>query len=112
MGLGVILLFSFISFFFTWREDQSILGNISDREIVAQNWLSKIGAGLSDFFIYDGFGIAALSIPVLIIITGIFLFAAKKDVFTLSRKRILNLWFWGIIINVMAVHDYGLFSCL
>ncbi|WP_405351562.1 DNA translocase FtsK 4TM domain-containing protein [Nonlabens sp. Asnod3-H03] len=109
MGLGVILLFSFISFFFTWREDQSILGNISDREIVAQNWLSKIGAGLSDFFIYDGFGIAALSIPVLIIITGIFLFAAKKDVFTLSRKRILNLWFWGLLLMLWLSMTMGFF---
>lgn len=109
MGLGVILLFSFISFFFTWREDQSILNDLSQREVPAQNWLSKIGAGLSDFFIYDGFGIAALSIPILILITGIFLFAAKKDVFTLSRKRILNLWFWGLLLMLWISMALGFF---
>lgn len=109
IGIGTIMLFSFISFFFTWREDQSILDHLSQRELPAKNWLSKIGAGLSDFFIYDGFGVAALSIPMLIIITGIYLFAAKRNVFTLSRKRILNLWFWGLLLMLWLSITLGFF---
>lgn len=110
IGIGLIMFFSFLSFLITWRADQSIIDHLSQRELPAQNWISKLGAGISNFFIYDGFGIAALSIPTLITITGIYLFAARKTVFTLSRKRIINLWFWGLLLMLWTSVTLGFFS--
>ena len=59
MLFGLALTLAFASFFFNWQEDQSILGELSDREAEAANLLSKFGAALGNFFIYKGVGIAA-----------------------------------------------------
>lgn len=109
-GFGVILLLSIISFLFTWRSDQSILGRLSEREVQAQNWLSKLGAGLGDFFAYDGFGVASLSIPILIIISGISMFSPGDSVFSLSRKRLTNLWSWGGYLMLLVSISLGFFA--
>ncbi|AZQ44672.1 FtsK/SpoIIIE family DNA translocase [Nonlabens ponticola] len=107
--LGLILALSFTSFLLTWREDQSILGRLGERELVAGNWLSKLGAWLGDVFVYDGFGIAAYSIAILTIITGLYLFAAKSEVISLSRKRISKLWIWGLLLMVWVSVFLGFF---
>ena len=48
---GIALLVAFTSFLFNWQVDQSTLGNLSDRSVETKNWLSKFGAGISNFFI-------------------------------------------------------------
>ena len=55
--LGILMFVSFLSFFFTGKIDQSTLTEISSRDVKAQNWLNKLGAWVSDFFIIKGFGI-------------------------------------------------------
>lgn len=90
--LGIGLFFAFISFFFNWKIDQSEVSQFYNRTSSPKNWLSKFGAGVSHFFIFKGFGISALTIPVLTSLTGIYLF------FDLSRKRLLGFWFWGILV--------------
>ena len=109
IALGVIFILSFTSFLLTWRSDQSILGRLTERELEAQNWLSKLGAWLGNVFVYDGFGIAAFSIAVLLIITGIYLFAAKRGAFSLSRKRISLLWIWGLPLMLWLSVFFGFF---
>ena len=59
---AVFLISSFISFFFNWQEDQSTLQQFFNREVIAKNLLGKVGANLSHFFIYKGYGIAAFII--------------------------------------------------
>ncbi len=110
IALGCIFTLSFISFLLTWRSDQSILGRLTERELEAQNWLSKLGAWLGDLFVYDGFGVAAFSIAVLVILTGVYLFAAKRGVFSLSRKRISMLWIWGLPLMLWFSVFFGFFS--
>ncbi|SCX95091.1 DNA segregation ATPase FtsK/SpoIIIE, S-DNA-T family [Nonlabens sp. Hel1_33_55] len=109
IALGIIFLLSFTSFLLIWRSDQSILGRLTERELEAQNWLSKLGAWLGDVFIYDGFGIAAFSIAILLVITGIYLFAAKRGAFSLSRKRISLLWIWGLPLMLWLSVFFGFF---
>jgi S-DNA-T family DNA segregation ATPase FtsK/SpoIIIE len=109
MALGVVFVLSFTSFLLSWRSDQSILGRLPERELVAQNWLSKLGVWLGNFFVYNGFGIAAFSIAVLVFITGIYLFAAKRGAFSLSRKRISLLWIWGLPLMVWLCVFFGFF---
>lgn len=101
---GVALLVSFTSFLFHWKADQSILLQLADRQVQAENWLSKFGAGISNFFIYEGFGIAAYSIAVLIGLTGVYLF------FDLNRKPLWKFWFWGLLVMIWVAVFFGFFS--
>ncbi|ALM20072.1 cell division protein FtsK [Nonlabens sp. MIC269] len=109
MALGAIFFFSFLSFLFTWREDQSELVDLGSRAVVTKNWLNQLGAWLGDIFVYKGFGIAAFSIAVLTILTGVYLFAAGKNFLSLSRKRILQLWFWGLLLMIWLSVVLGYF---
>ena len=52
---SIFLTIAFISFFFSWQEDQSALSQFSNRAIPTKNLLGKIGAKLSNFFIFKGF---------------------------------------------------------
>ncbi|MCH3882733.1 MULTISPECIES: DNA translocase FtsK [Tenacibaculum] len=88
---AVFLTVAFISFFFSWQEDQSTLTEFGDRAIATKNLLGKIGAKLSNFFIYKGFGIGAFIIPFLLFITGLHWFLQTK------KKRIITSWNWGLI---------------
>ena len=64
------LCIAFISFFFNWQEDQSTLNYLTDKTVKSKNLLGKIGANLSNFFIYEGFGLAAFIIPFQVFLTG------------------------------------------
>lgn len=90
--LGIGLLFSFLSFFFSWKTDQSELSEFYDRKVHIQNWLNKFGAAVSHFFIFRGFGIAAFIVPILCSLTGVYVF------FDLNKKRLASFWFWGLLV--------------
>ncbi|MFT7119159.1 MAG: S-DNA-T family DNA segregation ATPase FtsK/SpoIIIE [Flavobacteriales bacterium] len=107
--IGLLLLFSFISYLFTGTQDQSVLQELGERTTETKNWISQLGAWLGDVFIYKGFGIPAFSIAILTIISGIFLFASGNSAFSLSRKRISNLWFWGLLLLVWTSVFFGFF---
>ena len=107
--IGLLLLFSFISYLFTGTQDQSVLQALGERTTETKNWISQLGAWLGHVFIYKGFGIPAFSIAVLTIISGIFLFASGDSAFSLSRKRISNLWFWGLLLLVWTSVFLGFF---
>jgi len=109
MVVSVIMALSFLSFLATWKQDQSALGQLDDREVITGNLLNKLGAFLGDLFMYKGFGVAAFSVPVLLFLTGIYLFAAKRNIFSLSRKRLLSKWFWGLLLMVWTAVTLGFF---
>ena len=102
--LGIALMFSFISFFFNWQADQSTLNSIGDRSVEAQNWLNKFGAALGNFFIYEGFGVAAFALGVLVTLSGIYYF------FDRPKKSLQAYWFWGIIVMLWFSVFFGFFS--
>ena len=98
------LLVAFISFFFSWQEDQSILGELANKNIKSQNLLGKIGASFGDFFIYKGFGIGAFVLPYLLFITGLFwLFRTKLS-------RLIISWNWGLFAMLWISITFGFFS--
>ncbi|MFA9289667.1 MAG: DNA translocase FtsK [Solirubrobacteraceae bacterium] len=79
--LGVILLsfsfllfLSFISFLINWQEDQSQLSNFFNRGLKTENLLGKIGTTLGDFFIFNGIGVMAFFLPILLLLIGIRIF--------------------------------------
>ncbi len=98
---GIFLFTSFISFFFSWRQDQSTLSQLGDKTVIAQNLLGKIGANLSHFFIYDGFGIAAIIIPVLLFITGLYI------LLQIPIKKIFKSWNWALLGLIWISTTFG-----
>ena len=101
---SVFLCIAFISFFFSWQEDQSILGELSNKSIASRNLLGKIGAALGDFFIYRGFGISAFVIPYLLCVFGFF-FVAENQI--IKGCHLLQL---GTICHGMVVCSPGFFK--
>jgi len=75
---SVFLCIAFISFFFNWQDDQSSLNYLTDKAVKSKNLLGKIGANLSNFFIYEGFGLAAFIIPFQVFLTGFHILFQKK----------------------------------
>ena len=101
--LAIALFFSFISFYFTWQEDQSLLSQFSDRNAEAENLLNKFGAAVSHFFMYKGFGLASFVFPVLFAITGLYLFLG------LDSKRLWSKWIWGMLGTIWVSIALGFF---
>ncbi len=102
--LGLALLFSFISYFFTWQADQSALGNISDRSVETTNWLNKFGAYVGNFFIHDGFGVGAFILASLITLSGVYYF------FDYTKGQLRKFWFWGILVMLWVCIFFGFFG--
>lgn len=91
MLFAIFLLVSFISYLFNWQDDQSQLDDFTNKKVSVKNLLGKIGASISHFFIYEGFGIASLYIPFLVFFSGLLIFMRG----TLTKIR--NSWGWGIL---------------
>lgn len=88
--LSIALFFSFMSFYFTWQEDQSMLSEFANRNAEASNLLNKFGASVSHFFMYQGFGLASFAFPLLLAVTGLYLFLG------LEAKGLIGKWIWGL----------------
>ncbi len=101
--LGLALIFSFISYYFTWQADQSVVGELG-RDVETKNWLQKFGSNLGDLFIYKGLGISAFIIAFLITLTGVFYF------FDYAKKQLLKFWFWGIMVALWLSVFFGFFG--
>ena len=69
---ALFLTLSFVSYFFTWKSDQSFEWEkiISNPDIRVENWAGKTGAWLSSLFLNKWFGIASFGVPFLLILTG------------------------------------------
>lgn len=100
--LGLGLLFAFISYLFTWKVDQSIIAT-GTREDQSSNWLSLVGARVSHFFMYKGFGVPALAIATLTTITGVYYF------FDYAKTALKKFWFWGILLMLWLSVFFGFF---
>jgi S-DNA-T family DNA segregation ATPase FtsK/SpoIIIE len=101
---SVFLVIAFFSFFFSWQADQSTLSQFTDKTVETKNLLGKIGAKLSHFFIYDGFGIAAFVIPILLFVSGLYW------LFKISFRRVVKTWNWGVLVMLWLAISFGFIS--
>jgi len=102
--LSIALFFSFTSFYFSWQADQSLLTEFADRNEQANNLLNKFGASVSHFFMYRGFGVASFIFPVLLCITGLYMFLS------LDKKGLLSKWIWGLVFVIWLSIALGFFA--
>ena len=101
---GILLCIAFISYFFTGEADQSTIADFTSRNVKSDNWLSKSGAWLSDFFIQRGFGVASFIFSGLIFLSGIYV------LINLSKAKLRKHWFWGILIIIWLSILFGFFG--
>lgn len=104
MLFSVALFFSFLSFYFTWQDDQSLLSQFDDRNEQAKNLLNKFGASISHFFVYQGFGLASLIFAFLLFLTGLYLFLS------LEKKGLARKWVWGLLFIIWISIALGFFA--
>jgi DNA segregation ATPase FtsK/SpoIIIE, S-DNA-T family len=88
--ISIFLFIAFVSYFFTWKEDQDkVLNNgsafLTDNDIKVSNLLGRLGAWISHFFIYRGFGVASLLFCTFFFVVGINLLFERK-VFSIWRN--------------------------
>jgi len=102
--MSIALFFSFISFYFNWQQDQSLLTEFADRNREAGNLLNKFGAAVSHFFMYKGFGIASFVFPVLLCLTGLYLFLG------LEIRGLASKWIWGLVLLIWFSVSLGFFA--
>ncbi|WP_299782328.1 DNA translocase FtsK [uncultured Formosa sp.] len=102
--LGIILGTAFLSYFFTGKADQSILNEFSARNVEAENWVKKLGAYLSDIFVYRGFGIAAF------IFSGLLIRSGLHVLLDINRAKLRRHWFWGLYLTIWISIFFGFFG--
>ncbi len=103
---GLALIFSFVSYFFTWQADQSIVGDIANRELESKNWLRVFGAKISHFFIYNGFGVSSIITAFLISLTGVYY------ILNFNKKQLIRFWFWGMLVMVWISVFFSFFTSI
>ena len=87
--LAIFLFSSFVSYIFTGEIDQSSLNNFFDKNEINSNILGKLGARISEFFIYKGFGISSIILSFLIFLSALHILLDIKN------KNLLKNWAWG-----------------
>ncbi len=84
---ALFLLVSFISYLFTWKEDQALakqgLSALFSGDRSAANLLGRLGAVISHFFIFNAFGIASFLICTFFFVVGVNL---------LFRQKVFSIW--------------------
>jgi len=88
--ISLFLFISFISYFFTWSDDESQIRNqgisiLFDKSVSVKNLLGVLGAATSYFFIKQSFGIASLLICTFFFVVGVNLLFSQK-VFSVWRN--------------------------
>lgn len=85
--VSIFLFIAFASYFFTWKEDQDKVFRgaslLMDNDLKVSNLLGRLGALVSHFFIYKGFGIASLLICTFFFVVGVNL---------LFRRKVFSIW--------------------
>jgi len=102
--VSFVLFLSFTSYFFTGASDQSTLIQFNNKDVVPENWMSKIGAFLADLFLHKGFGVSSYIICFLTFISGLFVLLDS------NKAKLTKHWFWGILIMIWISLLFGLIN--
>ena len=102
--VSFVLFLSFTSYFFTGASDQSTLIQFNNKDVVPENWMSKIGAFLADLFLHKGFGVSSYIICFLTFISGLFVLLES------NKSKLTKHWFWGILIMIWISLLFGLIN--
>ncbi len=103
---SLYLYLAFISYFFTWKTDQSFEWSrvFSGPEVMVDNWAGKFGAFLANKFINHWFGIASAVLPFILLITGLRLINIR----TMPLGKITRILLVGtILLSIILSFMFG-----
>jgi len=100
---SVFLFLSIISYFFSGEIDQSTIYEFADRKIKTRNLLSKSGAWVSHFLVFNGFGLSSIIFAWLVGLSGLNVLIKP------SNKKIYRNWIWGIFVTTWLSIFFGFF---
>lgn len=112
MLLTVIALLGFVSYLFTWKEDQSkfeigIFRFLFNSDIEVANSGSKIGALLAHIFIHNLFGLPAFAFLLLFAITALKVFKFEPMPYWPTVKHSLIWMVWlSVFLSMIFGNDY------
>ncbi len=103
---SLYLYLTFISYFFTWKTDQSFEWSrvFSGPELMVDNWGGKFGAFIANKFIHHWFGLASFLLPFILFIGGLRLINIKT--FPVG-KTIRNCLLGTILLSVALSYLFG-----
>lgn len=107
--LSIFFMVSFISYLFTWQEDQdkvdrSFFSYLFDEKYTSSNVFGKIGAFFAHVFIYQGIGLSALFIPPILFFIGIYALTSRWII--PIKTWLIQSIFWGLWLSLVL----GFFS--
>lgn len=108
--ITLFLLTAFISYLFTWQEDQDKIHRFGIKifsvdDVRMNNLLGVLGAYFSHLFIYNGFGIASFLVCSFFFVLGINLLARER-VFSIARN-IKYVLVGLVLLSVAAAYFFG-----
>ena len=92
--IAILLFAAFVSFFQTWKVDQSAIGALNNREIPVENSIRKLGASLSHIFIYQGIGVGAFLIAFMVLVTGV------SHFINAGTTKLGIRWIWTLLLSL------------
>ncbi len=108
--IGIFLIISFISYFFSWKYDQDKVLTLStsllfNGDVSVQNWMGRFGAYVSNLFFYWGFGISSFFFIFLIFRLGLDLIrkAPLKSFFDLALHAFLLACFISVVMEFIMI---------
>lgn len=104
--IAAFLTLAFISYFFTWKVDQSFQFSkvVSPAEVSVENWSGKAGAHFANLFINNWFGIASFTFPFLLVVIGFRFFKIK----IYSIRKAFKITLIGtVILSVLLGYLFG-----
>jgi DNA segregation ATPase FtsK/SpoIIIE, S-DNA-T family len=104
--IAIFLFISFISYLYTWKEDQPGVLNkgfsiLFDDTVKVSNLLGKLGALISHFFIYKAFGLASFLVCTFFFVVGVNMLFARR-VFSIWRN--LKYVTLGLLVLSVSLH--------
>ena len=125
LAFVIIMIVSFISYFFTWESDQSLSNYgffeaLFNSDIQVENKAGKLGAIIANFFIRDTFGIASFAILAMLVVISLRLLKIRKVRILpfIIKSAVIMLWFSIALASVFkdslfmlgGKHGYFLFK--
>ncbi|MBK8546668.1 MAG: DNA translocase FtsK [Saprospiraceae bacterium] len=103
---AVYLSIAFVSYLYTWKSDQDKVLQFSWRmlaqnDLIAENWLGRLGAIISNAFFYWGFGLPSMIFVVLLTRLGFDLVRQRPlgPFWTLTRNSIIIMAFFSLLLE-------------
>ena len=127
LAFVILMVVSFISYFFTWKIDQSLSNYgffeaMFNSDIQVENKAGKIGALVANFFIRDTFGIASFAIVAMLVVISLRLLKIRKVRILpfMIKSTVIMLWFSLALASIFkdslfmlgGKHGYFLFTSM